>query len=443
MATAALNPLAVELNQAIQSANPYVYEMLSERGRALYFPKGILTQSAEAKAKAHRLNATIGMATERGEAMNLSCVMGQLPGFSPDDALRYAPPTGLPELRAVWREKQDAENPSQVGKPMTQPIVTCALTHGLSIVGDLFVNPGDTVLLPDKLWGNYRLIYGVRLGAKIVTYPFFDTARRLNVAGFREAVFRHAPPGGKLVVILNFPNNPTGYTPTVAEGEGLRDALHAAAEHGANIVAVFDDAYYGLTYDDAAMKESLFALLAGLHPRLMAIRLDGATKELFVWGLRVGFITYSVGGMQHASPLLGALEKKTAGAIRGALSNAARLSQEIVLRALRSPDYPAQKRAKYEVLRARAAKVREVLAHRKFADVWESYPFNSGYFMCVQLKDVPAEAVRLRLLDGYGVGVIATDERDLRIAFSCVEMEDIPFLFETMRQAVLDVRRGK
>ncbi|MGF2075964.1 hypothetical protein, partial [Enterococcus casseliflavus] len=53
------------------------------------------------------------------------------------------------------------------------PIVTSAITHGLMLAGDLFVDPGDVIVLPDKLWGNYRLTYEVRLGARILTHPFF------------------------------------------------------------------------------------------------------------------------------------------------------------------------------------------------------------------------------------------------------------------------------
>ena len=52
--------------------------MLSALGRRLYYPKGILTQSAEARQKAHRSNATIGIATEGGEPMHLpSSVVGR------------------------------------------------------------------------------------------------------------------------------------------------------------------------------------------------------------------------------------------------------------------------------------------------------------------------------------------------------------------------------
>ncbi len=49
-------------------------------------------------------------------------------------------------------EKMRLENPSLAGKDISTPIVTNALTHGLSIAADLFVNEGDTPLLPDKYW---------------------------------------------------------------------------------------------------------------------------------------------------------------------------------------------------------------------------------------------------------------------------------------------------
>ena len=52
------NPLAQALNDRLEGACPPVHAMLSELGKRLYFPKGILTQSAEAKQKGTRFNAT-------------------------------------------------------------------------------------------------------------------------------------------------------------------------------------------------------------------------------------------------------------------------------------------------------------------------------------------------------------------------------------------------
>ena len=76
-AAPAVNPLAAELNNAIEKAAPEVLAMLSSFGRRLYFPKGILTQSAEAKAKAHRFNATIGIATEGAGPMYLPSIQSR------------------------------------------------------------------------------------------------------------------------------------------------------------------------------------------------------------------------------------------------------------------------------------------------------------------------------------------------------------------------------
>ncbi len=149
-----LNPLATKLNEQIEQASPPVSQMLSALGRRLYFPKGILSQSAEAKQKAHRSNATIGIATEGGGPMHLPSIQSHLSGVTPAEAYTYAAPGGRAQLREVWREKQIAENPSLANKQFGLPIVTAALTHGLSLVGDLLIVPDDVFLLPDKLWCN-------------------------------------------------------------------------------------------------------------------------------------------------------------------------------------------------------------------------------------------------------------------------------------------------
>ena len=91
------NPLATELNATIAKENPNVLAMLSDFGKRIYFPKGILAQAAEAKQKGKRFNVTIGIAKEAGKPMFLPSVMKQLPGLGPGDALPYAPgaPPGL------------------------------------------------------------------------------------------------------------------------------------------------------------------------------------------------------------------------------------------------------------------------------------------------------------------------------------------------------------
>jgi aspartate/methionine/tyrosine aminotransferase len=48
------------------------------------------------------------------------------------------------------------------------------------------------------------------------------------------------------VLVLNFPNNPTGYSTTNAELDQIAAVLKEAAEAGRNLVVVTDDAYFGL-----------------------------------------------------------------------------------------------------------------------------------------------------------------------------------------------------
>ncbi|MFV1978431.1 MAG: aminotransferase class I/II-fold pyridoxal phosphate-dependent enzyme [Myxococcota bacterium] len=440
-ANADLNPLAKGLNERLETAAPEVLAMLSSMGRRLYFPKGILSQSAEAKQKAKRFNATIGIATEGSGPMHLASAAKHLGDISPAEAFPYAPPAGQLALREHWRDKHLAENPSLRDKRVSLPVVTSAITHGISLVADLFVDPGDRILLPDKLWGNYRLTYEIKRGAKIVTFPFFADGG-FNTEGFARALTENAAGRDKLIALLNFPNNPTGYMPTLAEGEALIAALIAQAEAGTRVVAVFDDAYFGLFYHlgGPSLTESLFAMAANQHPNLLAVKLDGATKELFVWGLRCGFITLGPGRAESADEVNDVLDAKLRGAIRGGISNIPQLSQSIIRKALESPTIGAERAQKLETLKARAEKVYEVANEPRFAESWDVYPFNSGYFMCVAVKGVEAEKVRLQLLDTYGIGVIATGPTDIRIAFSCLEVGDVEPLFEDLHKAIQDMR---
>jgi aspartate/methionine/tyrosine aminotransferase len=431
-----MNPLAQQLNDTIAKENVHVYDMLSSLGKQIYFPKvGILSQSAEAKQKANKFNATIGTALENGQPMHLKIIQDTLSAYNPKDLYEYAPPAGKPELRTAWRKKMIEENPSLQDNGLGNPIVTNALTHGLSIAADLFVEAGDAVIIPDKNWENYELTFGIRRGAEIVNYPLYNSERKFNAAGLREALLAQKS-RGKAIVVLNFPNNPTGYTPHPEEGKQIVAAIKEASEAGINVVAVTDDAYFGLFFEDS-LQESLAGQLANLNSRVLSVKIDGATKEEYVWGFRVGFITYA----GQSEGVLAALEQKTMGIIRATISSGPHPSQTFVLRALNSPEFKPQKQEKFNIMKGRANKVKSILDSGKYNQAWEYYPFNSGYFMCLKLKKVDAETLRRHLLDKYGVGTIALGETDLRVAFSCIEEANLEELFETIFQGALDVQK--
>lgn len=431
-----MHKLATELNQIIQNENPHVFEMLSDLGKQMYFPtEGILSQSAEAKNKAFKFNATIGTAIEKGKPMHLKVIQDKLSAYNPSDLYPYAPPAGKPALRQEWRKKMLVDNPALEGQTFSNPIVTNALTHGLSITADLFADKGDTLIIPDQNWENYDMVFNIRRGTTITTYPLYDENGLFNADGLREAIL--AQKGhGKAIVLLNFPNNPTGYTPNAQEGASIVQAILDGANAGVNVVAITDDAYFSLFFEDS-LTESLFGALSNIHERVLAVKVDGATKEEYVWGFRVGFITFG----NKSEALLKALEEKAIGIIRATISSGPHPSQTFLLDALKSPEFVTQRQEKFDIMKNRANKVKEVLDSSKFEDAWDYYPFNSGYFMCLKLKTTNAEQVRQVALEKYGVGTISLSDTDLRVAFSCIEEEDIEEMFHLIYDAVKDVEK--
>ena len=429
------NPLAEASNKDIQTGAPQIFEMLSARGKAIYFPfKGILGQTAEAKNA--KINATIGTAFENdGSPLTLECLEAMV--NIPSESFLYAPSFGLAKLREEWGKLLAVKNPGLQGKTFSQPVVTAALTHALSIAGYLFVDDGDEIIMPDLYWDNYELVFAEAYGAKLKFHNTFINGG-FDVQSFSRALMAGKP--GKRIVLLNFPNNPTGYTPTEAEAKALAAEIRKAGEAGNRVVVVLDDAYFGLVYEDGIAQESLFSLLVDLHPNVLGVKLDGATKEDYVWGFRVGFITFGFKGADAVQ--LKALENKAAGAVRGTISNAPCVSQSILLKAYTAPEYAAQKKQKYGILADRVRKIRATLkAHPEYVRSFEVMPFNSGYFMCVKPVGVDNEELRKELIANYSTGVIVLSGL-IRLAFSAVPTEMIETLFANLHSAIQKLQKA-
>jgi aspartate/methionine/tyrosine aminotransferase len=436
-----MNPIAQELNQTIKGSNPHIFEMLSDMGKALFFPKGILSQSAEAKLKADKINATIGIAKEGNAVLSLPSITRYINGIDPDDYLSYAPSFGIAELRNKWKTDLYKKNPSLENKKISLPVVTSGITHGVSILSDMWIDTNDVIIMPDMMWGNYNMTFCVRNSGRIVHYKTFDDdLTHFNVDSFEHVIRQQAKENDKLIVVLNFPHNPSGYALSGSEADRVAHILIDIAQQGTHVVAACDDAYFGLFFEAETSKESIFSKLSGADKRLVAIKLDGATKEDYVWGFRTGFITYGVSGDDDT--LLEALEKKTAGCIRGNISNSSHLSQTIILKSMADENYDAYKQEKFELLKRRALKMKAVLKDPKFKDAFDVYPFNSGYFMCIRLKDVNAEDLRVHLLENYGTGLISIGDENIRVAFSCLEENDVETLFDIVLNGINDLRKG-
>src|SRR5699024_6104167 len=173
-------------------------------------------------------------------------------------------------------------------------------------------------------WGNYKLVYSTRHSAEIQTYDIFDEKGHFTTENLVNTLENYSQ--DKVILILNYPNIPTGYTPTKDEVKTIVDEIKSLAERGTNVIALVYDAYYGHFYEDV-YTQSLLTALTNLHlNNLLPIRLDGATKEFFAWGLRVGFISFGVENETTKQ----VLEAKVKGLIRSNISSGPLPSQSAV-----------------------------------------------------------------------------------------------------------------
>lgn len=431
-----MDSLAKELNDVIENKSKTVYELLSKKGKNIFFPKlGILAQTAEAKSA--KINATIGAAVEDdGTPMRLGCIQ-DLVNLSPSKVFPYSTSYGNLELRSKWKEHILEKNKSLQTKNYSLPVVTGALTHGLSILGYLFLDQGDTVILSDLFWDNYSLLFKEAYGADLKTHLLFDQKGGFNLQDFQKVLT--SGDKGKKIVLLNFPNNPTGYTPSELEAKGIIDIILKEAKRGSKLLIICDDAYFGLIYEEGIRKESLFSDLCDLHENILVVKADGPTKEDYVWGFRVGFLTY---GIKNAdSSLYDALIAKTAGVIRGNVSNIPNISQSILYEAYTSGKYAQEKQAKFKILKSRYEEVKKIFKiHPEYAQQFKPLSFNSGYFMCVKLRDgLDGSLIRQELLKKYSIGVIWLSGV-IRVAFAAVSAHMLDELFENLYKTCKDFK---
>lgn len=427
-----MDRLAKDLNRKLKGTA--VAGMLSDYGKRMFIPKGIVVQGQEAKAKSKKYNATIGVAMEDGQPMFFPSMKKWYSSeLKPSEIFSYAPMGGVPALRDAWQKELVEKNPDLEGKKYSFPVVCSGLTNALSLVCSLFLDRGDSVVLPDMYWENYNLILDEQRKAKKVLFPIFS-GNGFNTEGLDKAI--GSVKDGKVAVILNFPNNPTGYTPTEEEAQAIADVLKKHADEGRKLIVISDDAYFGLFYEENIFTQSIFAKVADLSKNILAVKCDAATKENMAWGFRVGFITYAFKGATDEQ--LQALVDKTMGAIRGSISSCSIIGQTVILKGISDPDYHKEKEEGIKKLAKRYHALQKALKKYEDNKTLVPLPFNSGYFMSLR-TECDAEELRQLLLNKYETGVIRMDEHIIRLAFSGVSEDHIEGLVDVVYQAASEL----
>lgn len=412
-----------DINTTIQLEHPAAWELLSPLGKRLYFPKGVPVQAKEAKNAGCIFNATIGeLKGEDGLALPLPSIAETIQHLSNEETILYQAQGGRMDLRQAWSAHITAEMPESY----SLPVACMGLTHGLSICADLFVDEQTEVLLPSPRWGNYDVIFGMRAQGRIINYRVMAEASDprqsvFNLEGIRTAI---AQVQNKGVLLLNIPSNPVGYTPTPAEINELVTIIKSSAKP---LVILLDEAYKGMEWESDSVQGSVAKEFANLDPqKFLVVKVDGATKEMFFFGGRIGFVTFLC--KQSVAP---ALEEKIIASMRSTVSALPSPSQAMVLRALQSETFDDEVADIRGLLRHRY----EVLKTALDAHSVPYFPFNSAFFVLVKTP-IAAESMR-KLLLTKGVGVVSVpSEQAIRVSYSTVSLDKIAPMVAIIAEAI-------
>jgi N-succinyldiaminopimelate aminotransferase len=192
-------------------------------------------------------------------------------------ANQYPPGPGVPELREAVAAQREARY-GLTYAPDGEVLVTVGATEAIASTLLALCETGDEVIVFEPYYDSYAAIISLA-GAvrRPVTLRPEDGRFTFDPAELRAAV----TPRTRLI-LLNSPHNPTG---TVFSREELEAVAGLCREH--DLVAVTDEVYEYLTFDDAAHVP--IATLPGMRERTVAI--SSAGKTFSVTGWKTGWVT--------------------------------------------------------------------------------------------------------------------------------------------------------
>ncbi len=447
-----------------------LYNTLSEIGKRIFLPEGIFYWAGRAKKEAEIIG-TLGSAygfekdfIDGGNSDWLPCYLKEIPKysrFSVKEIIPYPSIGGLLETREIWKDwiikkslygEEDESLLSRLTKYITTPVITGGVTNGIFQGCVMFLNPNEYIIMPNKRWGNYDNIINKFIGAKTRTFEFFKNSE-MNINGMKTAINEVAEIQDKVVILLNFPNNPTGYVPKKEEASNLIKMLKDSQRTLEKpIIVLVDDAYEPYVYKDDVLSKSIFYDLHQLDENIIPIKLDGITKELLLYGGRIGFITLGlkpswIDNDDQLQKLKEEINNKLEGFIRAAISNCNSFYQVLVDKLFQENSMEQIIKSRDQVkklLKERYESINFELKKIKNPDI-SIDPNSGGFFVFVNLNPdkIKAPEFANHLLNKYKVGIIPIEKLDeningVRIAYCSIDISKIPELVKRIDLALND-----
>lgn len=187
----------------------------------------------------------------------------------------YAPPAGVPELRAAVARKIERSYGISYD-PQSEVAITSGATGGFAAAVLALCDPGDEVILFEPYYG-YHFNTLVALGLKPVLVPLTPPDWHIDAA----TLARHVTARTRGIVVCT-PSNPLGKVLTPAELKLLADFC---CSH--NLTAFTDEIYEHIVFD--GRRHIPLASQPGMRQRCVTI--SGLSKTFSITGWRVGYLT--------------------------------------------------------------------------------------------------------------------------------------------------------
>ena len=448
-----------------------LYNALSEQGKRIYLPQGIFHWSGRAKKEAEIIG-TLGSAfgyekdfIDGGSSEWVPFYLEDIKKYtklSVNEVVPYSQVSGLEKLKIVWKkwlikksgyvEDSELDKLNRLENYITTPVVTSGLTNGIFLCCSLLLNPGEFIISPNKRWGNYDNIVEKLIGARIKSFEFF-TEDKFNTQGLKNVINEISKIQKKIILILGFPNNPTGYIPNKEEMEELINTLRQTQKDISKpIIVLVDDAYEPYVYSENVINRSIFYALHELKEDIIPIKLDGITKEMLLYGGRIGFITIGlkpqwVNNKEELLTLKLELNNKLSGLVRTTISNSNHFYQALIIKLFEDVgmDGLIKKRDKVKnLLKARYEKINDELRKIDNSNISVD-PNAGGFFVFVNLnpEKISANKFADHLLRKYKIGVIPIEKHNdgingIRIAYCSIDLTKIPEFVSRINLALKD-----
>lgn len=230
-------------------------------------------------------NATIGaILDEEEQLVCLPTVEKVYRGLSTNELIAYAPISGLPEyLDCVLTAAFGNSRPDGYIAAVATAGGTGAIHHAIWN----YLDEGETALCSDWYWGAYKVLCD-DMGRKFTTYKMLDENNKFNLPALKAKVDELLAQQDNLLYLLNTPaHNPTGYSLTEEDMDGVLSVLKEAAVPGKNIVFFLDVAYIDYAGEKEEVRK-IFKKLSNLPANILAIVGYSMSKGFTMYGQRTG-----------------------------------------------------------------------------------------------------------------------------------------------------------